>query len=142
MRHLILMTPAGVWKVTLTGCLMRTIDPGSRFYGKLRPYVTRADPQLVNALQEASSELGTSTKLGLTISNSGFFAPQGRDVARVRPSIPDLDKLLGEFDPQLGGQLVENMEMESAFLIHFMNSLGYHAAAHLHDHRQPYRRHL
>lgn len=105
------------------------MDPRSRFFGRLRPYVTRADPLLVNAMQGASQELGTATKVGLTISNSGFFAPQGRDVARVRPSIPDLDKLLGEFDPRLDGQRIENMEMESAFLIHFMNSLGYRAAA-------------
>lgn len=47
----------------------------------------------------------------------------------IGPSIPDLDKLLGAFDPQLDGQQIENMEMESAFLIHFMNSLGYRAAA-------------
>ena len=109
--------------------LKDNMDPGSRFFGKIHPYVAHADPLLRNALQTASRELGTAAKAGLTISNSGFFAPQGRDVARVRPSIPDLDKLLGEFDPQLDGQRIENMEMESAFLIHFMNSLGCRAAA-------------
>jgi uridine phosphorylase len=69
------------------------------------------------------------TKLGLTISNCGFFAPQGRDIARVKPSVPGLDKILSEYDPMVGGQRIENMEMEASFLIHFLGGLGYWAGA-------------
>jgi uridine phosphorylase len=69
------------------------------------------------------------TKIGLTASTSGFFAPQGRDVARVKPSIPDLDKILSEFDPKVGGQRVENMEMEASFLCHLLGGLGHWAGA-------------
>jgi uridine phosphorylase len=106
-----------------------SMSTSSRFYGKIHPYVTRAEPALVNALVEASKELGIPTKVGLSVSAPGFFAPQGREIARVKASVPELDKLLGEYDPKLGDQRVENMEMESSFLIHFLSGLGYWAGA-------------
>jgi uridine phosphorylase len=101
----------------------------SRFYGKIHPYVSRAEPTIVDALLEASASLGVPTKLGLTVSNSGFFAPQGRDIARVKPSVPELDRILSEYDPRVGGQRIENMEMEASFLIHFLGGLGYWGGA-------------
>jgi uridine phosphorylase len=101
----------------------------SRFFGKIHPYVTRAEPELVIALAEAAEHLGVSTRLGLTVSNPGFFAPQGRDTARLQPSVADLDEIFSEFDPSLDGQRVENMEMESSFLIHFLSGLGYWAGS-------------
>jgi uridine phosphorylase len=101
----------------------------SRFYGKIHPYVSRAEPALVDALLEAAEDLGVETKLGLTASSCGFFAPQGRDIARVKPSLPDLDALLAEYDPGVGGQRVENMEMEASFLLHFLGGLGHWAGA-------------
>jgi uridine phosphorylase len=106
-----------------------SMDRNSRFYGKIHPYVTRAAPTLVNALVEASNDLGVATKTGLTVSAPGFFAPQGRDITRVRPSIPDLDKILGEYDPMLDDQRIENMEMESSFLIHYLCGIGHWAGA-------------
>ena len=102
---------------------------GSRFAGEIRPYAARAEPAIVEALVQASANLGVSTKLGLTVSSSGFFAPQGRDAARVPPSVPDLDRVLSEYDPNVDGQRIENMEMEASFLIHFMGGLGYWAGA-------------
>jgi uridine phosphorylase len=106
-----------------------SMSTGSRFYGRIHPYVTRAEPALVNALLEASASLGVPTKLGLTVSNSGFFAPQGRDIARLRPSVPELDRVFCDYDPRVGGQRVENMEMEASFLIHFLGGLGHWAGA-------------
>jgi uridine phosphorylase len=105
------------------------MHPGSRFYGKIQPYVSRAEPTMVEALLEASATLGVPVKRGLTASNSGFFAPQGRDTARVKPSVPDLDRILADYDPRVGGQRIENMEMEASFLIHFLGGLGYWAGA-------------
>jgi uridine phosphorylase len=101
----------------------------SRFYGKIHPYVSRAEPALVDALSEAAESLGVETKVGLTVSNCGFFAPQGRDIARVKPSLPDLDVLLGEYDPGVGGQCVENMEMEASFLLHYLGGLRHWGGA-------------
>ncbi len=105
----------------------RSMRPDSRFLGRIRPYVARAAPELVKALLKSSESLGVSCKLGLTASAPGFFAPQGRDITRVRPSVPDMDQILADFDPKLDGQRVENMEMEASFLIHYMGGLGYWA---------------
>jgi len=101
----------------------------SRFYGKIHPYVTRAEPAVVNALIEASTSLGVPTRTGLTVSAPGFFAPEGRDIARVKPSFPELDKVFSEFDPRVEGQRIENMEMEASFLLHFLGANGYWAGA-------------
>jgi uridine phosphorylase len=106
-----------------------SMSPNSRYYGKIHPYVAKAEPAIVDALMQASVDLGVPAKLGLTASNSGFFAPQGRDIARVKPSVPDLDRILGEYDPELSDQRIENMEMEASFLCHFLGGLGYRAGA-------------
>jgi uridine phosphorylase len=106
-----------------------SMDAASRFYGRILPYVARAEPAMVNALLEASSSLGVPAKLGMTVSCSGFFAPQGRDTARVRPSVPELDRVLSEYEPGVGGQRIENMEMEASFLIHYLGGLGHWAGA-------------
>ena len=113
----------------LARLLSGSMREGSRFFGKIHPYVTRAAPTLVDALEEAANSLGVATRTGLTVSAPGFFAPQGRDVARVKPSLPDLDGILADFDPGLDGQRVENMEMEASFLLHFLGGLGYRAGA-------------
>lgn len=102
-----------------------SMQPGSRNYGKIHPYVSRAEPKVVNALLEAAQRLGATAKIGLTVSCGGFFAPQGRDIARVRPSLPDLDRIFSDFNPELADQRIENMEMESSFLNHFLGGLGY-----------------
>jgi uridine phosphorylase len=101
----------------------------SRFYGKIHPYVTRAEPNIVSALTQAAESLGITSKVGLTVSCSGFFAPQGRNITRIKPSVPDLDQIFAEYDPGVNGQKVENMEMESSFLNHFLGGLGYWGGA-------------
>jgi uridine phosphorylase len=106
-----------------------SMSPESRFYGKIHPYVSRAEPEIVNALLEAAESLGVPVKLGLTVSNPGFFAPQGRDTARVKPSVADLDLIFSDYDPRLDGQRIENMEMEASFLIHYLGGMGYWAGA-------------
>jgi len=106
-----------------------TMSTKSRFYGKIFPYVTRAEPTLVKALIDASKSLGITTRAGLTVSAPGFFAPEGRDIARLKPSIPELDQIFSKFDPRLGDQRVENMEMETSFMTHFLGGLGYWGGA-------------
>lgn len=105
------------------------VNKDSRFHGMVHPYVTRADPTLVNAMVKASANLGVPVKTGLTASAPGFFAAQGRDIVRVPPTIPDLDKILSEYDPKIHNQRIENMEMEASFLIHYLGSQGYWAGA-------------
>jgi uridine phosphorylase len=113
----------------LAQLVKNAMNPGSRYYGKIKPYVSKAEPILVNALVEASAALGVASKTGLTISSSGFFVPQGRDISRFKPNIPDLDRIMAEYNPGLNGQMVENNEMEASFLLHFMGGLGHWAAA-------------
>jgi uridine phosphorylase len=107
----------------------QVMNPGSRFYGKIHPYVARAEPRLVSAFVEAAKTLGVPVKAGVTVSAPGFFAPQGRETSRVLPSLPELDKLFSQFDPRVGDQRIENMEMESSFLLHFLGGLGYWAGS-------------
>lgn len=107
----------------------RSMSENSRFVGKIHPYVARAEPILADALVEAAAELGVPAKRGLTVSASGFFSPQGRDVSRVKPSAPDLDRIFSEYEPGVDSQRIENMEMESSFLLHFLGGLGYWAGA-------------
>ncbi|SFJ54104.1 uridine phosphorylase [Desulfomicrobium apsheronum] len=103
--------------------------PDSRFRGKIHPYVSRAEPAVVRALTQAAQELGVAARTGLTVSSSGFFAPQGRDISRLRPSTPELDRIFSEFDPGLDGLRIENMEMEASFLLHFLGGLGHWGGA-------------
>jgi uridine phosphorylase len=116
-------------EVELDQVIRSSMSQDSRFYGKIHPYVSQAEPTLVEALLGASESLGVAVKVGLTASASGFFAPQGRDIARVKPSVPELDQILSDFDPKVGGQRIENMEMEASFLIHYLGGLGYWAGA-------------
>lgn len=109
--------------------LRNSMDKDSRFYGKIHTYVARAEPLLVAKLLATAEDLGVPAKVGLTFSAPGFFIPQGRDISRIRPSVPDLDQIFSEYDPDLDGQRVENFEMESSFLIHFLGGLGYWAGA-------------
>ncbi|GAB6112452.1 nucleoside phosphorylase [Desulfomicrobium salsuginis] len=113
----------------LTAAVREAMPEGSRFRGHVRPYVSRAEPAVCEALAQAATSLGLPARRGLTVSNSGFFAPQGRDVSRLRPSVPELDRLFSDFDPRLGGQRMENMEMETSFLCHFLGALGHRAGA-------------
>jgi len=113
----------------LTEVIEKAYRLDSRFRGKIHPYVSRAEPAVVQALTQAAKDLGVAAKAGLTVSNSGFFASQGRDISRLRPSIPDLDRVFSEFDPGIEGQRLENMEMEASFLLHFLGGLGHWAGA-------------
>ena len=106
-----------------------SMSKDSRFHGKIHPYVARAEPAMAAALLEAAARLEVPARLGLTVSSSGFFAPQGRDVSRLRPSAPELDRVFAEYDPKVGGQRIENMEMEASFLLHFLGGLGHWAGA-------------
>ncbi|MBI4859603.1 MAG: nucleoside phosphorylase [Candidatus Riflebacteria bacterium] len=101
----------------------------TRFKGTIHPYVSRADPAVVEAMEESARERHVTVKKGITVSSAGFFCNQGRDIARVPPSIPDVDAVLGSIGDLHEGLRVENMEMESSFLLHFMTALGYGAGA-------------
>lgn len=105
------------------------ISPSSRFRGSIFPYASRAAPDISKALEIAAKELDVKHKRGVTISNSGFFANQGRDISRFPLTVPDIDGVLAALDTGINGLKIENMEMEASFLLHFMGALGYRAGA-------------
>jgi uridine phosphorylase len=105
----------------------KEIPRDSRFKGKLFPYVSRADPVLADALECEAQILRVSCKRGVTVSNSGFFANQGREVSRVPLTVPEIDGVLAAVDTGIQGFKIENMEMEASFLLHFMGALGHGA---------------
>lgn len=77
---------------------------------------------LVSLQKKASEPLH---KLGITVSNAGFFANQGRDIHRVGITVPNIDSVLGSISVPSLNLKVENLEMEASFLLHILSGLGY-----------------
>ena len=101
---------------------------GARFAGAIVPYAARADRELVAILHEQAEVLQILHRRGITVSSAGFFAEQGRGVARTRPTVAGLLDAIGGIDTGAVGLAIENMEMEAGFLLHFLGGLGYRAA--------------
>ena len=91
------------------------MHPHSCFQGTIHPYVSRAEIRVVAAFCEATTGPGITDGAGLTVSNAGSWAPQGRDISRVKPSLPKLDRIFSELGPHVDGQRIENMEMGPVF---------------------------
>jgi uridine phosphorylase len=122
--------PADKECVAIEGSIKKMLDqvmaPSSRFYGKIHPYVSKANPAVLAALQAQATKLKAPHHVGVTVASSGFHGNQGRDVARIALSVPDIDLHLSKLElPQ--GQRVLNMEMESSHLFHYAWGLGYRA---------------
>jgi uridine phosphorylase len=96
----------------------------SRFFGKIHPYASKANIEVVNALTKAATSLSLDYRVGITVSNSGFFANQGRDIGRVAPSIKEIDSIFTQLDSGIPNHRFENMEMEASFLLHLANGSG------------------
>lgn len=83
----------------------------------ISPYVTAADAGL---LQSIASEM----EQGLTVTASGFYAPQGRQV-RAKNAVPDLITQLNSFRYQ--HLRITNLEMETAGIYALAKILGHKA---------------
>jgi uridine phosphorylase len=83
------------------------------------PYLISADQALTNRL--SSSE----TQLGVTITSSGFYGPQGRSL-RLESKIKDIHVKLGSF--RQDDTKIVNFEMESSAIFALGRQLG-HACA-------------
>jgi len=94
---------------------------GRRFKGKMYPYVSKASPDVVDALKRNTNKY----VVGITASAPGFFAPQGRLIEGIKSTIPNLHKHLAKL--LVNGQRIVNFEMESSMLFHLANILGYKA---------------
>jgi uridine phosphorylase len=105
------------------------IPSGARFKGKIFPYAAKAHPDVVAALERAAESLNIKYTKGGTVSTPGFFGSQGRTVARLPVTVPEIDEVLGSADTGMAGLQIENVEMEASFLLYFMGALGYRAGA-------------
>lgn len=105
------------------------IDEGggedARFRGHLFPYAVRADSRVRVALEREALHLGVPCKRGVTVTSSGFYVEQGRAVARIPPTVPDLAERLAAVDTGFAGLKIENMEMEASILLHILGAIGY-----------------
>jgi uridine phosphorylase len=104
-----------------------SIPVDSRFKGKIYPYASRAHRDVTAALEREANKLEVNFKRGVTVTNSGFFANQGRTVSRIPLTVSEIDGILSLVDTGIEGLRIENMEMEASFLLYFMGALGYRA---------------
>jgi uridine phosphorylase len=110
---------ANVARERLESCLAE--DHPAR--GMVHPYAASACPEVVEALLKSAHEYGVRAQKGVTVTAAGFFACQGRDVSRIPPAFPDLDRALANA-PQFC-----NLEMETSILFRFSQGVGYRAGA-------------
>ncbi len=81
------------------------------------PYFAMADEELTGIFSDDFIQ-------GLTATNTGFYAPQGRRL-RAGGSIPDLISVLQKFDYQ--GNKILNLEMETAGIYGLAQMMGHRA---------------
>lgn len=120
-------TECGLLERRTRTLIEEALSPDSRFRGKFHPYAVRADCRVRVALEREALHLGVPCKRGVTVTSPGFFTEQGRCICRVPASVPELANLMASLDTGITGLKVENMEMESSFLLHLLASCGYRA---------------
>lgn len=92
------------------------IDTHLQLPSKLKPYFVSASEELVAKLRSEK------TFEGITVTSSGFYAPQGRRL-RLALATNQLNEKLGSFD--YNGLKVNNFEMESSALFFLGKALGH-----------------
>ncbi len=86
--------------------------------GKSRPYYVSANADLVQKLSS------TKTYTGITATNVGFYAPQGRYL-RAKPQDTELVDKMAAFN--FAGKRITNMEMETSGIYAMASILGHKA---------------
>lgn len=97
----------------------------SRFRGAVRPYASKADPGLVDALKTSADAAGLTTLVGVTGTLPGFYAPSGRFIQRLAATVPDIKERLGGV--RADDLRLLNYEMESSLLFLLAGQLGHRA---------------
>jgi uridine phosphorylase len=86
---------------------------------KIQPYLIGASKELTSKLESAR------TFTGITVTSSGFYGPQGRQL-RLQNTVPEMNEKLTSF--ALNGQKITNFEMESSAIFALGKSLGHSCA--------------
>lgn len=83
-------------------------------------YAVDSDEELANKVSS------NRIRLGITVTNSGFYGPQGRSL-RLAPKIPDFNNRLASFLYQ--NQQITNLEMETAGIYGLAKLQGHRAVS-------------
>jgi len=83
----------------------------------VKPYLTSADPILLNTI-------GKGMEQGITVTAPGFYAPQGRQV-RAKNAVPNFIQKLNTFSYE--NYRITNLEMETAGIYALAKVLGHKA---------------
>ncbi|GMN08932.1 nucleoside phosphorylase [Croceitalea sp. MTPC9] len=86
----------------------------------ITPYVFDCSPDLANSLKSNRIRFGT------TVTNAGFYGPQGRSI-RLNPKLEDFHQKLSSFKSQ--GKQITNLEMETAGIYGLAKLLGHRAVS-------------
>ncbi len=101
----------------------------SEFCKELKTFLnlpTAIQPYFVSPSQELTNKLKSeNTKSGITITSSGFYGPQGRQL-RLKTHTEELQLHVGDFEKN--GVKVTNFEMESSALFSLGKELGHQCA--------------
>lgn len=98
--------------------LEKEIESKIRLPKFIKPYLTKASEELTKRLD---SDL---VETGITVTSSGFYAPQGR---RLRLGLAEPDMLDSFSDFKHDELRIANLEMETSALLALANSLGHNA---------------
>ncbi len=108
------------YKYQLTESEKKLLDGFKSLLSKdslLTPYIASADTSLIN-------QLAYDLPQGITITASGFYAPQGRKV-RAQSANTELIAIIQQFHSE--GQRITNLEMETAGIYGLSAALGHRA---------------
>ena len=87
---------------------------------RITPYVFNCSEELAKQLEE------DHLVYGMTVTNAGFYGPQGRQL-RLRPQLGDFHSKLRSFAHH--GTRITNLEMETAGIYGLAKLLGHHAVS-------------
>ncbi len=93
-----------------------------RFKGKINPYASKATPLVFETLKKNASNCVS----GITLTSSGFFGPQGRQIPGIEITIPIQEKIA---ELNVYGKKVVNIEMETSLLFHLSNIMNYNCGS-------------
>ena len=105
----------GIQNDAFTNNLTHHLDWKSK---NIIPYVFDADTTLAKALNS------NRIRFGVTVTNAGFYAPQGRCI-RLSPKLKDFHQKLKTFVYQ--NKQITNLEMETAGIYGLAKLLGHNA---------------
>jgi len=87
---------------------------------------TNGLPYVVAYNKDLASKFSDGYTKGVTVTNCGFYGPQGR-VLRLPLSMPDLNDLMASFE--FNGKKITNLEMETAGIYGLSKLLGHRAVS-------------